>query len=151
MAKSEKRKLHDAKKKGIEYIKTESSSIVYNKPIKDNDFIVGCVNSDIFPIKDVTGLDLIAGPKNIREHVPNYDVIPYRFKGHRGNLWVELIQEWFHRGLTDFPYIEKPGINRTKALAHIGTILASFDLKHEHKIAGCAYLLSQWFEENKKE
>ncbi len=39
------------------------------------------------------------------------------------------------------------GVNFKDAHAHIKVIPGSFEPKHEHKIAGCAYLASMWFVE----
>lgn len=38
----------------------------------------------------------------------------------------------------------KKNIDPEKTVRHIQTILSSFQPKHEHKIAGCAYLRSQF-------
>jgi hypothetical protein len=45
--------------------------------------------------------------------------------------------------------IPKEGIDKIKALKAITSILRSFEPKHEHKEAGAAFLLSEWFEEPK--
>ena len=34
-----------------------------------------------------------------------------------------------------------------KAIRHLKAILVSYDPKHEHKEAGVAFLLSEWFED----
>lgn len=40
----------------------------------------------------------------------------------------------------------RPGVDRDKALVAIKAALGSFEPKHEHKEAGCAFLLHEWFE-----
>jgi hypothetical protein len=36
-------------------------------------------------------------------------------------------------------------VDTNKALAHIQCIMMSFEPKHEHKTAGVAFLLDEWF------
>ena len=37
------------------------------------------------------------------------------------------------------------GIDGVAAMLHLELLIYSFVLSHEHKIAGVAYLMSQWF------
>lgn len=88
-------------------------------------------------------------PMEIDSLLPKYDQIPEEFKSH-SNKWVKLFNQWFFNGLPKgTQFIRKPGIDQTKALRHIRTIIASYAPKHEHKTAGVAYLLSCWFEDVK--
>lgn len=96
------------------------------------------------PNENVTKLDMTFGPKNLSEFLPPMQDIPKEFDNWN-NPWSKLVSEWFFRGLKQIPKA-KDGIDQNKALAHIGTILGSFEPKHEHKTAGCAYLMSLWFE-----
>lgn len=90
-------------------------------------------------IDDVTH----AFPAGILHLMPQYKDIPDEFK--RGNTkWNQLICDWFFGGLSKLDLKLKDGLDRKKVLRHIGTILASYEPKHEHKEAGCAYLLSLW-------
>lgn len=103
-------------------------------------------NTNKVEIPDLTGIDITFG--NIK-HLPNYDFLPADFKRHNGNKYVEFIAQWFFVGRTkeDMQRLnEKSGIDRRKALVAIKAILASFEPKHQHKEAGAAYLLSQWFD-----
>jgi hypothetical protein len=97
------------------------------------------------PIPDVTGLDLAFGKI---DHLPPYDSLPVEFRK-RHDPHVDFVSNWFFRGLKqdDLARLKpKPGVDQNKALAAISVILRSFAPKHEHKEAGCAYLLAQWFE-----
>lgn len=95
------------------------------------------------PVDNLT----LAFPADVTRLLPPYDAIPDEFK-HRGNKWNDLVSRWFFSGLpygTEFK--PKEGINKTAALRHVTACMRSFQPKHEHKEAGCAYLLSQWFED----
>lgn len=101
----------------------------------------------MIPVPDVNGLSVAFG--NVA-HLPPMKDIPEEFKGHRGNKWTELFSQWFYSGLpkgTEF--VPKPGVDKSKALAAIRAVMVSFEPKHEHKEAGVAYLLSEWFDDIK--
>lgn len=91
-----------------------------------------------------------ANSSELEKLLPKYEDIPDEFKGFNMNKWEKLVSTWFFNGLpnTDM-LVPKPGINKLLALAHVKAVLGSFAPKHEHKTAGCAYLLSLWFEELK--
>lgn len=92
--------------------------------------------------------DITLGPKNVYEFLPDYRNLPEDFKYHRGNKWARLISDWFFHGLPeDVGFIPKEGIDAQTALNHIRATLRSFQPKHEHKEAGCAFLMSEWFED----
>lgn len=94
----------------------------------------------------VDKLTVVFGPSNIGDLLPAYDAIPDDFK--RGNQWTRVIADWFFSGLgKDTTIVPKAGIDRIEALAHVRACLGSFEPKHEHKTAGCAYLLSRWFDQ----
>ena len=96
------------------------------------------------PKEGVTVIDLAFGPRNLKEFLPPMDEIPEEFDS-MNNPWNRLVSTWFFSGLNQAPKA-KEGIDGRAALAHIKTILGSFEPKHEHKTAGCAYLMSLWFE-----
>jgi hypothetical protein len=55
---------------------------------------------------------------------------------------------WFFSGLPKGTvFVPHEGIDPAKAMRHLRAILGSFEPKHEHKEAGVAYLMSQWFKE----
>lgn len=97
------------------------------------------------PNENITDRDIAFGPKNISEFLPAMHSIPKEFFNDR-NPWSQLVSGWFFRGVKEWP-IAKEGINFKMAAAHIRVALASWEPKHEHKMAGCAYLASLWLDE----
>jgi hypothetical protein len=101
--------------------------------------------SEMIPVPELNDVDLAFG--NIK-HMPKYDSVPEEF--HRmNNPYVRFVSEWFALGRTKDDMdrlIAKEGVDKVKALRAIKAILGSWEPKHEHKEAGCAYLLSQWFD-----
>jgi len=91
----------------------------------------------------VSILDLAFGA-NLDRLLPHFQDIPDEFKDYL-NPWNILVSEWFYNGLDTELIESKEGIDQNQSLLHIKTIMDSFSPKHEHKIAGCAYLMSQWF------
>jgi len=88
-------------------------------------------------------------------HMPKFDTLPADFKRHNGNAYVEAVSNWFFRGakvapngiiINDVKFTAKPGVDANKALRAIKAVLASFEPKHEHKEAACAFMLSEWFD-----
>ncbi|WP_058830751.1 hypothetical protein [Paenibacillus polymyxa] len=78
--------------------------------------------------------------------LPPLDLIPKEFQESRTD-WNKLITTWFFQGLSSFDCKPKPGIDRKQAMGHVKAILGSWEPRHEHKEAACAWLLSKWFEE----
>ena len=101
---------------------------------------------DLKPV-EVTDADIAFGRKAM-QLMPAYNEIPKEFQ--RGNTkWNKVIGDWFFGGLKNCEWSPKEGINTIKAIRHIKAVLGSFDPPHEHKEAGCAYLLSQFFNDVK--
>lgn len=95
------------------------------------------------PVK-VSDLELVFGG-NMKKLLPPIDDIPKEF--HEGNTkWNKVVNDWFFNGLKKCKWTPKEGIDTQEAIKHIAAIMGSFEPKHEHKIAGCAYLLSEFFE-----
>lgn len=95
-------------------------------------------------IPTLTLVDVIFGKI---EHLPAWDDIPAEFK-HHNNLYCEFVSDWFFNGLTEADMARltpREDIERGPAFAAVKAILASWEPKHEHKEAGAAYLLSEWF------
>ena len=65
----------------------------------------------------------------------------------RHSKWCRVTSDWFFCGLHDAKWKPRKGVDQRKALRHVGTILGSWEPKHEDKEAAVAYLLSQWFED----
>ena len=98
-------------------------------------------------IQDVDGRSM-AFSGDMKKLLPAWDDIPTDFKDWN-NKWSRIIAQWFFRGLDGATFMPKKGVDQKKALAHIQAILQSWEPKHEHKTAGCAYLLSEWFDDVK--
>ena len=96
--------------------------------------------------QEVSELDMVFGGK-VMQLLPKYEDIPREFKQFSGTKWNNVIGDWFFSGLKNAKWTPKKGINTNKALRHIKAVLGSWEPKHEHKEAGCAYLLSQFFED----
>lgn len=96
----------------------------------------------MIPVPEITKVDLAFG--NIK-HMPKYDEVPEKFKEHY-NPHHELISKWFFSGLKPEDLgIPRPSVNGQAALNAIRAIMGSWEPKHEHKTAGCAMLLNEWF------
>lgn len=85
-------------------------------------------------------------PVGVDHLMPDEADIPEDIKRGRSK-WCQVVSDWFFCGLRNVKWQPKEGIDQTKALRHIGTILGSWEPKHEVKEAAVAYLLSQWFED----
>src|SRR6185437_15064291 len=103
-------------------------------------------------IPELSQADVAFG--NIK-HMPRYETLPPDFKRHNGNDFVRAISTWFFKGAKGTPdgliidgmkFTTKAGVDRAKALGAIKAVLGSFEPKHEHKEAACAYMLSEWFD-----
>ena len=91
------------------------------------------------------------------KHMPKYETLPEEFRRHNGNDYCRAISSWFFSGakgtadgliIDNMKFTAKPGVDRAKALAAIKAVLGSFEPKHEHKEAACAFMLSEWFEKS---
>jgi hypothetical protein len=102
-------------------------------------------------IPELSAADVAFG--NIK-HMPKYDSIPDEFKRH-SNPYVQAVSSWFFSGaqgrtngvvIDGVVFKAKLGVDATQALAAIKAVLGSFEPKHEHKEAACAFMLSEWFD-----
>lgn len=100
------------------------------------------------PIPEMNRADMAFG---CLAHLPPIDEIPDEFKNMNNETkWNKIVSRWFFAGLPpDTEVFPKDGVDPSKALRAVGAILRSFAPKHEHKEAGCAFLLSEWFEDIK--
>jgi hypothetical protein len=80
--------------------------------------------------------------------LPPWKEIPDEFHDW-GNPWQKLAAAWFSRGLAR-PLAFKGHIDGAAAMRHLRACLGSFQPKHEHKMAGVAYLLSLWCADSAK-
>jgi len=80
------------------------------------------------------------------EHLPKWEEIPEKFKAH-ANPWAKLFSKWFFLGIeADELGTARPGVDHTKAVRALKAIMQSYAPKHEHKEAGVAMLIHEWFE-----
>ena len=94
---------------------------------------------------ELTNLDVAFGV-GVEKIMPPYSDIPDEFK-HGHTKWNDLMNDWFYCGISDLQVTPKEGIDKQKALLNIRAIIGSFEPKHEHKEAACAYLMSLWFDD----
>lgn len=87
----------------------------------------------------------VAFPTTVDHLMPSYADVPSEFKSN-SNKFVKLVMTWFYSGLEKKILREKNGIDRNAAFRHLRAIMGSWEPKHEHKMAGVAYLLSLWFD-----
>jgi len=100
----------------------------------------------MFAVKAVSDMDIICGG-NIEELLPPMQDIPSEFGIMKPNKWSRFISDWFFCGIEDVKLAPKDGVDPVRAIRHIKAIMSSFEPKHEHKEAGCAYLMSLWFDD----
>jgi hypothetical protein len=113
---------------------------------------------EMLAIPDITGVDVAFG--NIK-HMPKYETVPEEFKNlFSSNEYCRAVSKWFFEGAKAAPngiqvgssiFSAKRGVDKSKALAAIRAVLGSFEPKHEHKHAACAFMLSEWFDVSKAE
>lgn len=101
----------------------------------------------MFPIADIDNATL-AFPASVRHLMPPQEDIPDEFK-YGATRWNKLFSDWFFSGLSSLELTPKEGVDKDKAMRHIRTIMGSFEPKHEHKEAAVAYLLNEWFADEK--
>ena len=91
---------------------------------------------------DTSGLNPFS--TDIDKVLPKWGEIPDTFK----DQWMSngLASEWFYKGLNDFIFYPREGVDLDKAISQLHLCLSSWEPKHERKIAGVEFLLSQFFE-----
>ncbi len=98
------------------------------------------------PAENVIGLAVIAGAdcEELQEWLPSRKEIPEEFWT-LSNPWNDLTSTLFFDGGRLPP--TKEGIDRGHAARHLRACLSSMEPEHNHKIAGCAFLVSLWYTE----
>lgn len=92
-----------------------------------------------------TGADIGFG--NDDKFLPPWDLLPEEFKNSR-TKWNDIFSKLFFLGPSYvWNFTPKEGIEFPAAQAHLKAVCHSWGSKHEHKEAGAAWLMSQWFEE----
>ena len=98
----------------------------------------------MLPIPVLTDVQM-AFPAN--PPLPDWATIPQEFREGR-TPFNEIASRLFFQGgaLADYGLTPKPGVNLSEAVRALRACLGSFSPKHEHKEAGVAYMLSEWFD-----
>ena len=109
----------------------------------------GRKEKNMFPIREVDDATL-AFPAQVLDMMPAHEDIPQEFWDGDGK-WGKLVSALFFTGVKTLDLKPRPGVDTMKALRHIRAILKSFQPKHEHKEAACAFLFNEWFEDAKWE
>lgn len=90
-----------------------------------------------------------AFPGRVDHLIPPYAEIREKY-GYARTWGNRLFNDWFFSGIKSVDgLVPREGIDKAKALRHIATVMRSFDPKHEHKEAGCAFLFDKWFDGEK--
>lgn len=98
----------------------------------------------MMPAENITDVEL-AFPANGVSRLPAWDRIPKEYQD-QNHPRCNTVEVWFGMGLKMNKIVPKKGIDQIKAFRHLKAIMGSYEPKHEHKIAGVAYLIDQWFE-----
>ena len=93
-------------------------------------------------IPELSDVDLAYGTT---KGLPSYAKLPDEFRRHDGTPWNKLVSAMFFSGVKGLQFSPQPGVDADKAFRHIRALLASWEPKHEHKEAGVAFLMSQYF------
>jgi hypothetical protein len=80
--------------------------------------------------------------------LPKWDDVPEDFRDFTYNEHCKAVSTLFYSGgrITDMGYTLKQGLDENDVMRAIRACLCSWEPKHEHKIAGVGYMLSQWFD-----
>lgn len=95
-------------------------------------------------IPNLTDAEVVFGDV---KHLPPYKDIPDEFK-RRSNPFARIASKLFFEGgrMSEFGLTPKDGVDLTQANRALQAVLRSFEPKHEHKAAGAAFMLSEWFD-----
>lgn len=97
-------------------------------------------------IIEVSDLDMAFGGKAM-QILPPMTEIPDEFKHSYGNKWVKFVTDAFYHGIASHTAKPKEGVDPAAVWRMFRACIGSFEPKHEHKTAGCAYMLSCFFED----
>lgn len=83
----------------------------------------------------------------IGEFLPTWTDIPDRYKSDT-NQWRILAEKLIFSfiSLSNVELVPKLGTDRDKAIKHIDLCLNAYGIGTDHRAAGIAYLLAEWFE-----
>lgn len=95
----------------------------------------------------IDGVAVAFGVSNAVDYLPAWKELPEDFRHEKGaaKKWLHIVDDLFFYGAKDIRCtIKDATISQTDILRHIRMLLQSFELSHEHKTSGVAYLLSLW-------
>lgn len=96
-------------------------------------------------IPDVTDLDCAFG--SAMKLMPAYESLPKEYQSGNGPFCKAADMLFFKGGtLAAHGLKAKPGVDEKKVYRVLRACLSDFEPKHEHKIGGTGFLLSQWYE-----
>ncbi len=94
---------------------------------------------------EVTDLDMAFGGKAMDLMPPYNQELRDWSRTQEAAPYLDFQSTWFALGLEpDTELYFNEGIDGNKALRHLKAIQGSFEPKHEHKMAGVAWLLHRW-------
>jgi len=97
-------------------------------------------------IPEITDVDIVFGGAD--EHLPKWADLPDEFRRMRGPFYHAASMLFFNGGeLSDHGLRFRDGVDQTRAIRLLRALLGSYGTKHQHKIGGVGFLLSQWCEE----
>ena len=99
----------------------------------------------MYAIKELDGVSA-AFPTTVKGFMPEYKDLPKEYT-HGDTKWHKLVADMFFCGLKKLDLKPREGVDPKKAMRHIRYVLGSWEPKHEHKTAGVAWLLNEWFED----
>jgi hypothetical protein len=103
-------------------------------------------NMDWTQPREVSDLD-VAFCHKAEQLLPPMKALPKCYHGWPNKRpSIKFVERWFYSGVEDPKFHPRKGVDTKKALRHIKACLGSFELKHEHKTAGVAFLVDQFFE-----
>lgn len=91
---------------------------------------------------EVSKADQVFGGR-VDDILPAWKDIPEEFKNNN-HPWCKWQSDWFYEGLKKYP-VPNDGVDLDSALSNLACVQGSWSPKHEHKVAGVAYLASLWF------
>lgn len=98
----------------------------------------------MYAIKHLTHAEY-AFPTSIEGFIPPMSELPDTTRGEYAT-WNKLFNQMFFSGVSGLQLIPRPGVDAERAWRHIQYVMRSWEPRHEHKEAGCAWLMHQWFE-----
>lgn len=96
-------------------------------------------------IPEISNAELALGTTKA---LPKYEDIPKEFKNwNNPTKWNKLFSDMFYNGLEFLRVDPREGVDPEKAVRVIRSHMVTWEPKHEHKEAGVAYLMSQYFKD----